>query len=188
MRGLVDLLNRLFEAAGIHLDPWMAPAAALALATLFLPLILRNMRTSRARKLLKQAGLLAGPEGAELERRALDLVGDHAVGLVAIADEALRRGRTRLARAALERLVATGRERRAARRIFLELEGRGLPPTAEEAALAIDHLVEAGMVAEAASRLARARRIWPASPALDEAAARLEAAVQHSGDESETAG
>ena len=188
MRGLVDLLNRLFEAAGIHLDPWMAPVGALALAALFLPLILRNMRTSRARKLLKQANLLAGPEGAELERRALDLVGDHAVGLVSIADEALRRGRTRLARAALERLVATGRERRAARRIFLELEGRGLPPTAEEAALAIDHLLDAGMAEEAASRLARARRIWPNSPALDEVAGRLDQGDHASGVEGDSPG
>lgn len=164
--GIAQSVSRLLEAFGITLQPWMAPAVVLVLMVALLPLILRNMRTGRARKLLKEAAMVPGEQGRLLEQRALDLVGRQPLGLVAVAEEALRRGRTDLARQAIVHLGATGKARPLYRRLRAEIEGP-LPASLAEMVIVVERLVDAGMLDEAARRLERARKRWPAAAELD---------------------
>jgi len=172
--GLAETISKLLVAFGITLQPWMAPVAVLAIMLVLLPHILRNMRTGRARKLLRQAAMVPGPEGSDLEQRALDLVDGQPMGLVAVAEEAIRRGRMALAREAVRRLADTGRQHAHLRRLRVELDGR-LPATVDEMVLIIERFVDAGMVDEARGRLSRARRRWPDTPDLEALEARLSA-------------
>ena len=94
MGGILDALVELLSALGIELRPWTLSVVALAVMAALLPFILKNLRTGRARKLLKRSRLLGGRERLALESEALDSVGDHPMGLVAIAEEALRMGAT----------------------------------------------------------------------------------------------
>ena len=158
---MTEVISSLLGVLGIELAPWMAPLAALLLMIVLLPLILANMKTSRARKLLKRAHLLNGVEGRALEEEALRLVSSRPMGLVAIADEAIRHGRYGLARDAVARLRETGAQRAHLRRLTEAVDPTPLPPSVNETLLLIERLDQSGLRDEAERRWLAARRRWP---------------------------
>lgn len=163
--GITQAITSLLLAVGIELPPWGMPAVALAIMVLLLPLLLKNMKTSRARKLLKRASLEGAQRREEMEREALSLVADNPTGRLALADECIRRGRYALAQELLSHLPTTPKLHRERRRLMQQMAPRE-PATAEGAAAAIEHLLEEGLHAEAQRRLQVARRRWPEDASL----------------------
>ena len=164
--GITQAITSLLQALGVELPPWAMPVFALCMMILLMPWILKNMKTSRARKLLKQATLESGARREEMEQEALSLVSANPTGLLAFADECVRRGRYGLARKALSRLPEGGpkvlRERR---KLETQMAPRE-PATAEAAAAAIERFLSEGLEDEARQRLLRAQRRWPGDPTL----------------------
>ncbi|MFZ5475993.1 MAG: hypothetical protein ACOZNI_04400 [Myxococcota bacterium] len=171
MSGLGQLIASLVEATGGHLPAWGLPAFFVGLTVLAWPMVRRNDRTGKARKLLQAAA--HAPDRDRLEAEALALVEGHPVGLVVVADEALKAGRKELAARALAALRRTGKRDVDALRIARDLEGPQ-PGTPMEAAIVVERLIEQGMKEEARERLGRWRRRWP----QDEELAQLERAAE----------
>ena len=165
MRGLPGLVGNLLDALGVHLQPWMAPLAIVVLIAVAWPLLRLNIKTDDAQRLLKRASRERGEAREKLEREALELVGDRPDGLVVIANTAIELGRMALARQAMERLRATGKNLPTLRRIERAIDGPQ-PATALEAALVVERLVKAGMMDEAQERLRRFKERWPDDPEL----------------------
>ena len=165
MRGLPGLVETVLDALGVHLQPWMAPLAVVAVFALAWPLLRLNLKTDNARRLLKRAARERGEAREKLEQEALSLAGNRPDGLVVVANTALEQGRMALARQAMERLRATGKNLPALRRIERAIDGPQ-PATALEAALVVERLVQAGMTEEARGRLAKFRERWPEDPEL----------------------
>ena len=163
--GTMQAVTSLLLAVGIELPPWGMPAIALAIMILLLPFLLKNMKTSRARKLLKRASLQGAQRRVEMEREALSLVASNPTGRLALADECIRRGRYALARELLSQLPDTPKLRRERRRLLQQMAPHE-PATAEGAAAAIEHLLEEGLHDEAHRRLEAARRRWPEDASL----------------------
>lgn len=176
MSGITDALVQLLEALGVPIHPWTLPALALVVMGLLSPLILKNLKTGKARKLLKRARILSGAERQRLEAAALDEVGDHPMGLVAVAEEALRLGRKALARDAVARLARTGKARGHLRRLNREIDPDPLPPTVDATVLVIERLLEGGLVDEADRRLGRAHSKFGAHDDFIALAAQIERA------------
>jgi len=170
--GILDALASLLASVGIELPPWGMPVAALTVAAVLLPFVLRNMKTSKARKLLKRASILDGPRRQEAEAEALTLVHDSGPGLVAVADEALRRGRQAVARRAVERLAELGGQDKELRRLRQEMAPK-MPASVTEMVLVVERFLDAGLVDEARVRLGRAERRWPRAPEWDALRGRL---------------
>lgn len=163
--GMTQAITDILLALGIELPPWGMPVAALVLMVVLLPWILKNMKTSKARKLLKKATLESGRTRTEMEAQALDLVSDNPVGLLAFADECVRRGRYGLAREALERVPRDPKFARERRKVAEQMAPRE-PPTAEAAAAAIERFLSEGLRDEAVRRLQKARARWPEDASL----------------------
>ena len=112
MGGLGTLAKAIEEILldyGIHVPSWIGLAIAAGLIVLFLPNIIKNAKVEKARRDMTRLHDLT-PEARDREReRILDMANDHPVGLVAIADEALRKQQTAIARGAVERLRRTGK-------------------------------------------------------------------------------
>lgn len=158
--GLAGLVETLLGLVGLTLEPWMAPAALLFLVVLALPWIRSNVRTDDARRLLKQAARASGAERDRLEAEALARVEGRPDGLVVVAEAALAQGRTAVARAAVERLRATGKRPTDVRKIERALEGPA-PATPMEAVLLVERLLGLGMTEEARLRWEKAHARWP---------------------------
>jgi len=168
MRYLSDTLNTLLAAFGLTLEPWMAPAAALLIFGLLMPLIVRGRKIKLARKRLQQASHAATLEDRRrLQREAFELVGDHPMGLVGVAEEALRRGMRPVAREAVALLAATGKERTMLKVLRRKVDG-DKPTNPEAEAAAIERLLEAGLAGEARARFDAAAQRWPDAEALRE--------------------
>lgn len=163
--GLAGLVETLLGLVGLTLEPWMAPAALLFVVILAWPWIRLNLRTDEARRLLKQAARATGAERDRLEADALARVEGRPDGLVVVAETALAQGRAALARAAVDRLRATGKRPTDVRRIERTLEGPA-PATPMEACLLVERLLGLGMVDEARARWEKARARWPEDPDL----------------------
>ena len=164
--GILQAVTDLLGALGIELAPWMGPAFAITMMIILLPWILKNMRTSSARKMLKKASLEGGKKRAEMEQRAIDMVADNPEGLMALAEECMRRGRYVVARRALAKIPEQDvKRRRQRRRMLMEMAPRQ-PETPEAAALVVERLRGEGLAEEATVRLGKAMRRWPESPAL----------------------
>ena len=167
MNRIGDLLKTLIELLhdlGLDLPPWTLPALVGVLALLMAPGYLRGIRITRARKLLQRAGIEHGEAREALEAEALAQVAGHKPGLLAVAEEALRRGRPPVAEAAVAQLAALGAKKEV---LALRRQLRPPPaPTAFDAAHAVERLREAGLHEEASRRLAAARALWPRDPTL----------------------
>ncbi len=163
-----DVLTSLLGMLGLTLEPWMAPAIALCVMVVMLPFILRNMSTSRARRVLGRARFLHGEDRRAMEQQALNLAGARPMGLVAVAEEALKQNRRGLAAQAVDRLQATGKQRIHLRRLRAAVDPTPLPHSAFEAAALIDRLREQGLGDEAERRRMAARRRWPRDEAFQE--------------------
>ena len=164
--GILQAITDLLGALGIELAPWMGPVFAVTVMIILLPWILKNMKTSSARKMLKRASLEGGAKRLEMEQKAIDMVADNPEGLMALAEECRRRGRYGVARQALSKIpegdVARRRQRR---RMLVEMAPRQ-PETPEAAALVVERLRGEGLADEASARLTKAMRRWPESPDL----------------------
>ncbi len=164
--GMMDSINAILEALNISLPTWAGPFIALNLVVIFMPFILRNFKIGRARKILQRSRILQPEEQIQEGRKALTVVGEIPMGLVAIADEAIRQGRLLLAREAVQRLISTGKERDHARRLVRVLEDDGGPGSAEELTLLLERLFSAGMREKALQRLDKGLRRWPEDAGL----------------------
>ena len=164
--GILSAITDLLSALGIELEPWMGPVFALSMMILLLPWILKNMRTSSARKLLKKASLEGGEKRAEMERQAIALVSDNPEGLMALAEECVRRGRYVVAREALAGIPEDDIKRQRQRKQMLKQMAPRQPETPEAAALVVERLRGEGLSEEAAHRLSKAQRRWPESSIL----------------------
>ena len=152
---------------GIHVPPWIGLAIAFGLIVLFLPNIIKNAKVDKARRDMTRLQDLS-PEDRDREReRILDMANDNPVGLVAIADEALRKQQTAIARGAVERLRRTGKRAADLQRLDRALDG-DKPRHLLKEVIAIEHLLKAGAREAAAARLAAALLIWPDAPELRE--------------------
>jgi hypothetical protein len=160
MRGLAQLLDTVLTLAGLHLQPWMAPVALLALAVILFPVLRRSHSTSLVRKRLRRLPYVGAAERRRLEEEALAMVAGSPVGLLVVAQEALRLGRYDLARRAADALEAAGARPRDLRAIRRILEPQ-LEPTPAQERVHIEALVQADMNDEAARRRALARARWP---------------------------
>jgi len=160
MGAIARLADTLLELAGLHLRPWMAPVALLVLGLVLLPLLWRNHRTGAARRLLRRLSYTAAAERPAMEDRILALVSGNGEGLVVVAQEAQRLGRSELARRAREALAASGAH---PQRVAALERGADTPhaPTPAQESLAIHALVSAGLLDEARRRLDAGRRRWP---------------------------
>lgn len=165
MRYLKETLDSLLGAAGLQLEPWMAPIVAVLLAVLVMPAWRRNFRTKQARKRIQELSNAPPEMRARLQDEVLELTGDNPFGLVVVVEEALKRGNRGLAKAALSVLEATGKRRDEARRLRVKVTGER-PTTPEAEALAVERLREAGLEDVAAERLHAARQKWPKHPSL----------------------
>jgi len=175
--GITKALTELLAAAGIQLDPWVGPAVALGFAILLFPWFLRNIHTSRARKFLKRSAGLGGVVRDEMESQALALVSTNPMGQIAIAEEAVRQGRYRLARDILKELQSEKRSvLRERRRLLVKMEPRD-PVTLAAAILVIERLQAQGMQQEALRRVQRFLRRWPEASDLKAMAAQLSTAL-----------
>ena len=175
MSGMKEALDALLASVGVSLPPWVAPVVALAIFSLLFPAMRRNHHTGLARKRIQAAGHERHEERQRLQAEALALVGAHPMGLVAVAEEALRREQRKLAREAVARRRATGRKRRELKKLESELDGRGAA-TSEAEALAIERLLRQEGPEAARARLLAARQRWPRAEALREVAAQLDEA------------
>lgn len=168
LTGIVQVFQGIADALGFGDKPWGAGVVALALGGLFSPILIRNQRTSRARRILIRAGATTNAaEKTQLEADALAEVKGNALGLVVVADLALQRGRHDLARTALAQLQATGKRPTDAIRIRRLLEG-DTPKTVDEAIVRIERLLRMGLGAEARRRWEEARKKWPKDADLAE--------------------
>lgn len=164
--GIAGLLDTILELLGVHLEPWMAPAAVVAGALLLLPLLLRNQNTARARRVLgRLTTATTAAQRAAIEAEAFSLVRGNVDGLVALADAAQQRGRTDLARRCVEGLRELGGRPAELRRLVRQLDG-DFPATVEEVVVRIGNQRDAGLHVAAAETLARAEARWPGHPEL----------------------
>ncbi len=168
MKGLKETLTSILAAMGVELPPWLAPLIMLALAAMAFPWFRKNERTKRARRMIQASADLPFEERAVRQTEALDLVTGHAYGLLAVAEEASKRGMRTTALEALARLQAI---RKAPLMDLRKLEKKLLGPAPTTLEGAIDQIQESrneGRFAEAKHHLRRARRRWPsAQPLMD---------------------
>lgn len=165
--GILQAITDLLAALGIELEPWMGPAFALGAMILLLPWILKNMKTSSARKMIKKASLEGGEKRLTMERSALEMVSDNPEGLMALAEECMRRGRYVIAREALTMIPEDDIKRQRQRRRMLKEMAPRQPETPEAAALVVERLLGEGLTEEASRRLGKALRRWPESTILN---------------------
>jgi len=164
---LATAIEEILSDYGIHVPSWIGLAMAAALIVIFLPNIIKNAKVDKARRDMTRLQDLT-PEARDREReRILDMAKDNPVGLVAIADEALRKQQTAIARGAVERLRRTGKRTADLQRLERALDG-DKPRHLLKEVIAIEHLLKAGARDAAATRLAAALAIWPEAPELRE--------------------
>lgn len=172
MGGLGQLVNALVGLTEGLVPHWVWPAGLLVLAALAWPSVRRNTRTDQARKAFRTATRLGHDARLAQEDAAVDLVADHAEGLVALADLALAEGRPRVVPHIVARLRALGARPEHVRRLEAVLAGPQ-PQTALEAAIIVERLWEQGQAEEAVRRLERARARFPDDADLAALAARV---------------
>ena len=163
--GITDTLSQLLEQAGISLPEWAFPVLIGVLFLALLPLIRRNSRVHRARMIVAEIDSEKDTDRARLKAEAVALVADHPVGLVGLADEAIRRGINDLAKAALAALKTHGRPAQDIHRLQAELYGP-TPAHLEGEIAAIEKLLDNGVRTAARDRLQRAASTWPDAPEL----------------------
>lgn len=168
MGGISQLVGQLLSRMGVSLSGPQLVLVLAVVSALMLPGFVRNARVSVARSHLARARLLSGPERQAAEDSVLRAAGEQPAVLVAVAEEALRLGREGLARAATERLGATGKERKAYRALQRSLA----PPAPKEALLeevlvVVERLIDEGRTEEASRRLDIARQRWPEAPTVE---------------------
>lgn len=171
MRMLTQTLKDLVALLGWDLPPWALSAFLLCVALPFFPGFYRNSRTKRARKRLAALSL-GGALTTEQEDEILGLVQNNPFGLVVVVEEAHKRGMKRLCTRALDDLRATGKKVGERKRLE-RLLGLDKPTTLDAEVLAVERLLETGLVQQAQVRLDAALARWPDHPELVDLSERL---------------
>ena len=93
MRGMGGILEFRVASCGGRYRPAPVglPVVALVVMVLLLPRIISTMETSRARRLVQRSRGVDGDERQRLEQQAIEVAADRPMGLVAVAEEAIRR-------------------------------------------------------------------------------------------------
>ncbi len=170
--GVTEALNSVFESIGVVLPPWAFPAVLMVGFLSLLPQIRQNQRTHNARKMIQERATHGGAQSEEVHREILDIAHGHPITFVVIADEAHRRGLTRLARKALVELEQTGKRRADIRRLRSLIDGP-VPVFPEGEEEVISDLIAKGLNGLARNRIERAQRHWPHNPAWAKLEAKL---------------
>lgn len=155
-----DVLTSILKMLGLENYPWIGPALLILILAIALPYVQKNVNTDRGRSRIKRMSELPLPERQKVQQEALEIAGDDPDGLIALADEAIRQGDKVYARQVLERLKATGQKRDHVRRLERLLDDTKLQ-LPEQTIVAVERMIESGMIEEARKRLAPALERWP---------------------------
>ena len=167
------MLGQAFESMGIPM--WVFPVLIIGFIYAVVQLLNPKTAATKARRMVAEACMTAGEERLGMEREALEMVEDDPEGLIAVAQEAMQRGRHGLARQAVEQLESTGKKSLEARKLRDLIDGgSGGQPTRE--LVNIRELLEEGLITQARRRLDLAMGKWPNSDALKDMAQRVEQA------------
>lgn len=175
MRGLAKTISLLLSALGLQTSPWVLPAIIVVAALVLWPTIQKSQKVDRAVKTVRSTSARAAADRERIGQEALSAVQDDPIGLVQVAEEAVRVGDKALARAAVARLMETGKRPQDARRILRSLEADA-PRLPVEVAVRVEPLLDAGMLAEARRRLEDGLARWPQDADLLELKQRLDQA------------
>lgn len=160
MSAIGQLFRTLFTLLGIDPTPKvMAPIAAVLLVLLW-PTLKANRAIKKARNLLSSAPLRSRPERERLSAEALALVAGNVMGLVVVAEEAIRAGLKDTAQTAIVQLEASGKRPQDVRRLRRELDPAA-PVSALLEVAAIEGMRAEGLSVLADERLERALARWP---------------------------
>jgi hypothetical protein len=174
MRGLSNIFQSLLTALGIENQPWIGPIVFVVLLALIWPYLQRNLKTDRGRQRIRGLADMPLPERQKAQDEALQMIGEEPDGLVALADESLRQGDRDYARRVVDRLKATGKKKDHVRRLDALLVDRNLQ-LPEQTVIAVERLLDTGLLEPARQRLAPALERWPDHPELLALRARIEA-------------
>lgn len=169
-----DLLNNVLQLVGLQGQPWVGPVLLIALLALAWPYLHKTIDTDAGRRKLRGMSDLPLPERRKVQAEALEIVGEDPDGLIAIADEAIRAGEKEYAKSVLEKLRSTGKKKDHVRRLEQLLEDRSLQ-LPEQTVIAVERMIESGMLEGARVRLAPALERWPDHPELLALKAQLDA-------------
>lgn len=169
-----NFVNSLLELLGLDGQPWIAPVLLIGLFSLAWPYIHKNIDTDAGRRKLRGMSDMPLPERRKAQAEALEIVGEDPDGLIGIADEAIRQNERDYARTVLEKLKSTGKKKDHVRRLEHVLEDRTLQ-LPEQTVIAVERMLDAGMLNGARERLAPALKRWPDHPELQALQARIDA-------------
>ena len=170
MRGMGAALKGLVSVLG--LPPWVVGLIFAGALLMIFSQLKKGVPAARARGLIVKAAVSESRVRPKLEKEALQIIWDDPGGLLAVAQEALRRDSRGTASAAVERLQQLGAFPDQTRALAEQIEGR--PARRLEAEIvAIRNLLDEDLHDMARARLARAREAWPEDEALLELEGRL---------------
>ena len=167
---MLDAVGALAQLLGIELTPNKVMAVIACMVVILAPAIVRNMRTSHARTVLKESRFVEGDARAALEERVLAIVSGRKNGLVAVIEEAHRMRRNELARRALVQLRELTGPTAQVKRLARLTDPNPLPTSPAELGLQVEKLRHAGLHGKAAERLRRGLNRWPQDSWLQELA------------------
>jgi len=171
--GITDVLDQVLGLIGVEVAAWTIPAVLVLVFIALIPWIRKNHRTNEARELVRRIASEERVDRAQLQTETLSTVADHPLGLVVVADEAIRLGLHPLARLATDRLASFHGYRQDLRRLQALLDGRPRVHI-EGAQAAIERLLAQGLLGAARHRLEDAQQHWPDEPGLHELQRRIE--------------
>lgn len=172
MRGMGTALKGLVNTLG--LPPWVIGFVFLLALFFIFSQLKKGVPAARGRGLIVRAAVAEVKERPAMEQQALQIVWDDGGGLIAVAQECIRRERRGTAEKAIARLEELGAFPEKARALADQLKGRaGLSLGVE--LVAIRNMIDNGLHDMARARLDRALGAWPQEEALAELAAQLPA-------------
>ena len=172
MRGIGLAIKGLVATLG--LPPWVVGLFFLLVLVSIFNQLKKGVPAARGRGLIVRAAVADVRQRPLLEKQALEVVWDDPSGLLAVAQECLRREARGTAEKALLRLKELGAAPDRIRALEEQITGRrGLNLGAE--LVAIRNLIDNGLTDMARTRLARAREAFPDEEALTDLAAQLPA-------------
>ncbi len=161
MRGLPALVQSLLAMVGLKNAPWVGPLIFMVLIALALPMMEKNAGTNKARRLLRALSDMPAAERSKHHDEILAIVKENPEGLVALADEALKNGNVEFTTKCVAQLKVLGKRADHVRRLERAMAPPAGPALPEQAALAIERLLERGLLEEAGTRLNAALAKWP---------------------------
>jgi hypothetical protein len=161
MAQVLHSISAVLASYGVRLPHYTAPLLLLVAALVFGPGLMRNIQIKQARRQLSLSLVAPPAERAAHEDAALQKVWAQPLGLVVVAEEALKHGRRGLAERALARLEQTGEERGHLRRLRASLNPTPTAHSVEAEVAAISRLLDEGQVGQAHRQMVAARERWP---------------------------